>query len=98
MPQSDTETLQDLDLDFPSLWGVKFFNDDYTPMDFVMAVLIQIFKQSPEDAEAFTVEVHTKGSAVLGAYPRDIAETKVLQTLNAANNHGHPLRVAPVEV
>jgi ATP-dependent Clp protease adaptor protein ClpS len=97
-PIHETETETDIDLDFPSLWGAKFHNDDFTPMDFVIAVLIQVFNQTEADAMRITMEVHEKGSTIVGAYTRDIAETKVAQATQAAINHGHVLQITAVEI
>ncbi len=93
-----TQEQTDTALDFPSLWGVKFLNDDYTPMDFVMTVLMVNFGQSPEDAEAVMLKVHNEGEAVVGAYPKDIAVTKAELSQAQARKMGHPLRLEAVSV
>jgi ATP-dependent Clp protease adaptor protein ClpS len=74
------------------LWNVVIHNDDYTPMDFVMAVLQQIFGKSRDDAYELMMYVHTKGRAVVASYTREIAEAKVAMTNDAAAAHGHPLK------
>lgn len=88
----------EIDLDFPSLWGVRFLNDDYTPMEFVISVMMQFFGQTFEQAEELTVLIHEKGQAVLGAYTKDVADTKAITAENSARNFGHPLRLEAVEV
>lgn len=77
----------------PRRWKVIMVNDDRTPIDFVISVLIEIFKHSPEQAEAITLEIHTEGSAVVGVYSFEIAEVKAVETTNLARTNGFPLQV-----
>lgn len=98
MSEAATDTKTSLDVDFPTIWGVRFLNDDYTPMDFVIAVLVQMFGQSEAQATDITVKVHEEGEAVVGAYTKDIAMTKARDAVQAARNHGHPLRLDAVEI
>ncbi|HEX5339076.1 MAG TPA: ATP-dependent Clp protease adapter ClpS [Gallionella sp.] len=76
----------------PRMYKVILFNDDYTTMDFVIAVLQQFFAMNRERAQQIMLKVHNEGSAVCGIYSRDIAETKVAQVSEFAKQHGHPLR------
>ena len=75
----------------PPLYQVYLLNDDYTPMDFVVEVLMQFFLMSEQDATQVMLQVHHQGKGVCGIYTRDIAETKVMQVLEYARNHEHPL-------
>lgn len=75
----------------PPLYKVILLNDDYTPMEFVIHVLEQIFGMNREQATQVMLAVHTKGSAVCGIYPRDIAETKSEQVNQYAQENNHPL-------
>ena len=52
----------------PSMWNIVFYNDDYTPMDFVQFVLMTIFHISTEDALSLTFAVHTQGKGIAGTY------------------------------
>ena len=52
----------------PSMWNIVFYNDDYTPMDFVEFVLKAVFHMSTLDAPALTLAVHTKGKGIAGTY------------------------------
>ena len=63
----------------PSLYKVVMINDDYTPMDFVVEVLMTFFAMNEEKATQIMLAVHTQGKAVCGIYTRDIAETKAAQ-------------------
>lgn len=77
----------------PKLWKVVFLNDDKTPMEFVVDVLMQIFKHDEERAKELTLEIHNTGSAVAGIYNYEVAEQKGLETTHSAKANGFPLRV-----
>lgn len=76
----------------PKLYKVILFNDDYTTMDFVIAVLQTFFSMNRERATLIMLKVHKEGSAVCGVYPYGIAETKVAQVSAFAKQYEHPLR------
>ena len=76
----------------PPLYKVILLNDDYTPMEFVVVVLMRFFSMSEDTATQFMYAVHTTGSAVVGIFPRDIAETKSEQVNGFAQENHHPLR------
>lgn len=76
----------------PPLFKVLLMNDDYTPMEFVVYLLIEFFHMSNENAHQVMMHVHTRGRGVCGVYPREIAETKVQQVMDLAAQHQHPLR------
>lgn len=75
----------------PPMYQVVLNNDDYTPMDFVVQVLEGFFSMSHERAVQTMLEVHTRGRAVAGTYPAEIAETKAVQVNSHAREHQHPL-------
>ena len=60
----------------PAMFKVMLLNDDYTPMEFVVHILEKFFSMNREKATQIMLVVHTEGAAVVGIYPRDIAETK----------------------
>ena len=78
----------------PKMWKVILHNDDYTPMEFVVMVLMEIFFQTQGTAEKITMEVHTKGKGVAGTFTFEIAETKMVLVLQAAKAAQHPLQVS----
>ena len=75
----------------PSMFNVVMFNDDFTPMEFVVEVLEIFFSKGREDATRIMLTVHTAGKAVCGTYTRDIAETKAMQVNQFAQQNQHPL-------
>lgn len=75
----------------PPRYKVILNNDDYTPMDFVVDVLMHFFNMDTERANQIMMAVHYEGKAVCGIYTSDIAETKVAQVNNYAKENGHPL-------
>lgn len=81
----------------PPLYKVILLNDDYTPMEFVVHVLEEIFGMNREQATQVMLAVHTTGKAVCGIYPRDIAETKSEQVNQYAQENNHPL-ISQVEM
>lgn len=76
----------------PSLYRVLMMNDDYTPMEFVVQVLVGIFNKSADEAMQITLKVHQSGIGVCGVYTYEIAETKVAQVMDRAKKSQHPLQ------
>lgn len=76
----------------PSMYRVVLLNDDYTPMEFVVKVLENIYHKRNEDAVKIMLEVHNKGAGQCGVYTHEVAETKVDQTLYLAQQHEYPLQ------
>ena len=76
----------------PPLYKVLLLNDDFTPMDFVVQVLRQIFSKNREQATQIMLKVHNEGVGLCGIYPHGIAETKVSQVIALAREHQHPLQ------
>lgn len=75
----------------PPLYRVVLINDDYTPMEFVVEVLQTVFGMQRTQATRVMLEVHTKGKGICGVYGYEIAETKVAQVTNIAQQQQHPL-------
>ena len=76
----------------PSQYRVLLLNDDYTPMEFVVGILMGIFKKTQEEATEIMLNVHQNGIGVAGVYTFEVAETKVAQVLETAKRGGHPLK------
>lgn len=94
---TDTEIVLDekisLDIKEPKKYKVLFLNDDTTPMEFVVGILIDIFKHTASTAETITMKIHNEGSGVVGIYSHEIAEMKAAETVNTARNQGFSLQV-----
>jgi ATP-dependent Clp protease adaptor protein ClpS len=75
----------------PSQYQVMMLNDDFTPMHFVVEVLLHFFAMNEEQATQVMLAVHTQGKAVCGVFTRDIAETKVAQVNQYSAECDHPL-------
>lgn len=75
----------------PRLWKVILLNDDFTPRDFVVKVLRNVFRMSVGEAEAVMLTAHQLGACVVAVYTREIAETKVQQGNDMGAEAGHPL-------
>ena len=76
----------------PPMYKVLLNNDDYTPMDFVIEVLENLFGMGRERATRTMLQVHTEGSALCGIFTYEIAEAKVEQVNSYSQSHGHPLQ------
>ena len=68
-------------------------NDDLTPIDFVIELLITIFKHSQETAKNITMEIHNNGSGVAGIYTFEIAEIRAVEATTLARSNGFPLQI-----
>lgn len=92
-PQHEDDVLTERKekLQKPPLYKVLLHNDDFTTMDFVVFVLVQVFHKSEEEAIQIMLAVHHQGVGVAGVYTYEIAETKVNQVHNLAKAHEYPL-------
>jgi ATP-dependent Clp protease adaptor protein ClpS len=90
--ESDVGTLTRPKTARPTRYKVLLFNDDYTPMEFVVVILEQIFGKGPTEATQIMLAVHRGGVGVAGVYVLDVAETKVAAVHQAAETRGYPLR------
>ena len=97
MPALDAGIVEEIRIKVPRKWKIIFHNDDFTPMDFVVSLLEAVFNKNAEDAAVLMQTVHDEGRAVVGLYTKEIADTKVLQALRAAEEHQHPLLVTSEE-
>ncbi len=76
----------------PPLYKVILLNDDYTPMEFVVAILEKFFRLDRESATRVMLQVHQTGMGVCGVFSREIAETKVQQVTEYSQENEHPLQ------
>jgi ATP-dependent Clp protease adaptor protein ClpS len=75
----------------PNMYKVILINDDFTPMDFVVSILISFFGMTRQGATKIMLEVHFEGRGICGIYSRDVAETKVAQVNRHAQSCEYPL-------
>jgi len=76
----------------PNLYRVLLLNDDYTPMEFVVHVIMRFFQKSQDDATRIMLHVHNHGVGECGVFTYEVAETKVTQVMDFARKHQHPLQ------
>ncbi len=77
----------------PSMYKVIMLNDDYTPMEFVVMILQDVFRKTQDEATQIMLNVHKRGVGVCGVYTYEIAETKVVQVMDIARKNQHPLQL-----
>lgn len=76
----------------PTMFKVILLNDNVTTMDFVVAILMEIFGKNQSEAVKIMLQIHQSGSGVCGIYTKDIAQTKQTQVLSAAKAYNFPLK------
>ena len=81
----DTVTLE------PGKFKVVLYNDNHTPVEFVIALLMKVFRHSEASAFDITMKVHNDGSGVAGVYRYEIAEQKGMEATNMARQQSYPL-------
>lgn len=87
-----------LEIREPKKYQVYLLNDDYTSMDFVIDILIGIFRKSYSDAHQIMLQVHQNGRGLCGIYSYEIAETKIHQVSSLSRESGFPLKAIMEEV
>jgi ATP-dependent Clp protease adaptor protein ClpS len=75
----------------PRLYKVILLNDDYTPREFVVAVLKAVFRMGVETAQRVMLTAHRKGACVIAVYTRDVAETRAKEATELGKSKGYPL-------
>ena len=76
----------------PPLYKVLLHNDDYTTMEFVVSILVNIFQKTKQDATAIMLNVHNDGVGIAGVFTREICETKIAIVHELAKKNEFPLR------
>lgn len=84
-------------VEHPKQYNVFLLNDDYTSMDFVVDILMKLFRRNFQEAHAIMIEVHRNGRGLCGVYPYEVAETKVHQVGILARENGFPLKAVMEE-
>jgi ATP-dependent Clp protease adaptor protein ClpS len=96
--QEDAGVKQKPRLQEPKLFRVVLHNDHYTTMDFVVKVIVAVFRKPAAEATRIMLDVHKKGAGVVGVYTWDVASTKVSQVHEMARRSEYPLRASCEEV
>jgi ATP-dependent Clp protease adaptor protein ClpS len=91
LPKIEEEIESSLRLAEPIQYKVLLHNDDYTTMDFVVEILMGVFRKDITQSEQIMYAIHKSGKAVCGVYTYEIAETKVFQVKTLAKRNGFPL-------
>ena len=81
----------------PKQYKVFLLNDDYTSMDFVIDILMNVFHKNYQQAETTMLDIHKKDKGLCGVYSYEIAETKVMQVHKLAREQGFPLKAVMEE-
>ena len=82
----------------PGKFAVVLHNDDFTPMEFVVFVLQEIFHHPSDRAEQIMLAVHNDGMGIAGVYRAEIAEQKAYDTAEEAKENQYPLKITIEEV
>ena len=77
----------------PRDYKVVMHNDDFTTMEFVVNILMTIFKKDIKTSNKIMMDVHKLGKGIVGIYPYDIATTKVAMALEMAKEEGFPFNI-----
>ncbi|WP_320169859.1 ATP-dependent Clp protease adapter ClpS [Maridesulfovibrio sp.] len=94
----ESDILLDDELKEPRKYRVLLHNDDYTSMEFVVAVLMQVFRKTEEESTEIMLKVHNDGVGVCGVYTAEVAETRVEMVRQLAKQAGYPLKCTIEEV
>lgn len=89
-PQADV-LVAEPEIAKPPMYAVVMYNDNYTPMEFVVYVLQSEFKHNTDSAVEIMLSIHNSGKGIAGIYPKDIAETKAKKVNSLAHREGYPL-------
>jgi len=95
--QNDSETVVDASsrtsIEPPKRYYVVMHNDDQTPIDFVVKVLVELYRHESQTAADLANKIHVDEKAIVGMFNLEIAEQKVEETHGASRAHGYPLTV-----
>ena len=80
------------ELEPPKKYKVVLLNDDFTPMDFVVEILVTVFSKARDQATKIMFDVHNSGKGIAGVYTHEIAETKAQMVTHTAQAYDHPLK------
>ena len=85
--------IENVEITNPGKYKVVLVNDDSTPMEFVVALLVSVFKHSEDTATTVMLQIHNEGKGTAGIYNHEVAEQKAIEGTLLARQHGHPLQI-----
>tara|TARA_Y100000768_G_scaffold144159_2_gene107492 strand:- start:14041 stop:14340 length:300 start_codon:yes stop_codon:yes gene_type:complete len=93
MAETQSDTITRTEITYPNRYNVVFINDDFTPMDFVVQLLVEVFNKTLDEAKDVTLQIHEKGKGIAGSYNYELAEQKKAEAVAISRNNGHPLTI-----
>jgi ATP-dependent Clp protease adaptor protein ClpS len=93
MARSQAKTIERTEVRYPDRFKIIMWNDDFTPMEFVVQLLVELFDRPLNDAKAIMIDIHEDGKGIAGEYNFEIAEQKVHEGSTIARHQGYPLKI-----
>ena len=84
---------EEIDIEEPKKYKVLLHNDNLTTFEFVIFLLANVFHKNAEEALYLTQQIHETGAGIAGIYSKEIAEEKVLESMQLARRNNYPLVV-----
>lgn len=81
----------------PRKYNVIMLNDNATPMEFVVQILVTIFNMNGDQATDVMLQIHEQGRGLAGTYSFEVAEQKAVETITEARRNSYPLDVVVEE-
>jgi ATP-dependent Clp protease adaptor protein ClpS len=97
MAKTNIQSKTRVEIKYPDRYKIIILNDDYTPFELVISLLVEVFNKSGDEAKRVTAEVHELGQGVVGYYNAEVAEQKSSEATLLSRTAGHPLVVKVVK-
>lgn len=91
MAKTNIQSKTRVEIKYPDRYKIIILNDDYTPFEFVISLLVEVFNKNGDEAKRVTAEVHELGQGVVGYYNAEVAEQKSSEAILLSRTAGHPL-------
>jgi len=93
MAETQSNTVSKSKIEYPERFNVVLLNDDFTPMDFVVQLLVEIFNRTIDEARDITMQIHDNGKGIAGTYGYEIAEQKKQEAVSVTRFNKYPLTI-----
>ena len=93
MAEAQSNTISKSKIEYPERFNVILLNDDFTPMDFVVQLLVEIFNRTIDEARDITMQIHDNGKGIAGTYGYEIAEQKKQEAVSVTRFNKYPLTI-----